>query len=464
MIKIPTVLNAQFDALLTKKKVPQKFHNHYLKWLRYYLDFCQRYRFSESNSESLPNFIGKLKEKGQTDIQQNQANEAIHIYYELIRSKLSTSELPKHLSNPEGAGAAQNSDRAAPLQPKFEIETSKRDSSQNKAAQTGVKGNWRAAYEQLSNEIKVRHYSPKTLKSYSVWVRKLQYFTKSKDTAHLSATDVKEFLTFLAVKQKVSASSQNQAFNALLFFFRHVLHREFGKIDGVVRAKKKPYIPVVLSREEIDVIMANLKYPYDLVVKLLYGCGLRLFECLNLRMQSFNFDFGILTVHDGKGKKDRTVPLPQVILPDIKGHLEKVKALHDKDLDEGYAGAFMFDLIEKKYKNCAREFVWQWFFPAKTLTFVPETSEYRRYHLHERHVQKAIKRAVNKSKIPKRASCHTFRHSFASHLLQANYDIRTIQELLGHSDVRTTMIYTHTIRSQTIKEAKSPLDFEPQDS
>ncbi len=187
MIKIPAALNAQFAVLLTKKKVPQKFHNHYLKWLRYYLDFCQRYRFSESNSESLPDFIQKLKEKGQTNIQQKQANEAIHIYYELIRAKPidDTGELPERQPNPEGVGEAQNSYRAAPLQPKFQIETSKRDSSQNKAAQTGVKGNWRAAYEQLSNEIKVRHYSPKTLKSYSVRVRKLQYFAKSKDTALL---------------------------------------------------------------------------------------------------------------------------------------------------------------------------------------------------------------------------------------------------------------------------------------
>ena len=461
MRKIPSALNVQFKALLVKNKIPPKFHNHYLKWLRYYLDFCHKYGFSEPNPQSLPNFIRKLKEKRQTDVQQKQANEAIHIYYKLIRSKPSNniSELHKHPPKPEGVREAQNSYQAAPLQSKLQIDTSKRDPEQNKVAQTGVRGSWQAAYKQLSNEIKVRHYSPKTLKSYSIWVRQLQYFSKSKDTALLSTTDVKNFLTFLAVKRKVSASSQNQAFNALLFFFRHVLNREFGKIDGVVRAKRKQYIPVVLSREEIDTIMANLKYPYDLVVKLLYGCGLRLFECLNLRIQSFNFDFRILTIHDGKGKKDRTVPLPQIIMPDIKEHLEKVKVLHDKDLDEGYAGAFMFDLIEKKYKNCAREFVWQWFFPAKTLTFVPETSEYRRYHLHERHVQKAIKRAVNKAKICKRATAHTFRHSFASHLLQANYDIRTIQELLGHSDVRTTMIYTHTIKSQTTKEAKSPLDF-----
>ncbi len=166
-----------------------------------------------------------------------------------------------------------------------------------------------------------------------------------------------------------------------------------------------------------------------------------------------------MTVHDGKGKKDRTVPLPDTILPELKAHMKRVQNLHQIDLDANYSGAFLFDMLDKKYKNCAKELVWQWFFSAKTLTLVPETGEYRRYHLHESHVQKAIKRAVGKSNIYKRASCHTFRHSFASHLLQANYDIRTIQELLGHSDVRTTMIYTHTIKSQTVKEAKSPLDF-----
>jgi len=226
-----------------------------------------------------------------------------------------------------------------------------------------------------------------------------------------------------------------------------------------VRAKRKPYIPVVLSRKEIDSIIENLKYPYDLTARLLYGCGLRLFECLSLRVQDLNFDTCILTVHDGKGKKDRTVPLPETILDELKNHLESVIELHQEDLKSGYAGTFLPSQLEKKYKNAAKELSWQWFFPAKTLTFVSDADEYRRYHHHETHVQKAMKRAVGKAKITKRASAHTFRHSFASHLLQANYDIRTIQELLGHSDVRTTMIYTHTIKSQTLKEAKSPLDF-----
>jgi site-specific recombinase XerD len=172
-----------------------------------------------------------------------------------------------------------------------------------------------------------------------------------------------------------------------------------------------------------------------------------------------NFDTGILTVHDEKGRKDRTVPLPETIVPELTIHLADVMDLHQQDLDSKYDGTFLPNSLENKYKNAAKEWVWQFFFPAKTLTLVPEEREMRRYHLHESHVQKAIKRAVNKAKIPKRATAHTFRHSFASHLLQANYDIRTIQELLGHSDVRTTMIYTHTIKSQTIKEAKSPLDF-----
>jgi integron integrase len=214
-----------------------------------------------------------------------------------------------------------------------------------------------------------------------------------------------------------------------------------------------------LSRDEIDTVLSKLTYPYNLVVKLLYGCGLRLFECLNLRVQDFNFDAGILTVHDGKGKKDRTVPLPEKINKELKEHLQRVGNLYERDLKAGFAGVFMMNAIEKKYPNSAKELIWQWFFPAKQLTYVPDRKEYRRYHLHKTHVQKAIRSAVRKARISKRITAHTFRHSFATHLLQANYDIRTIQELLGHSDVRTTMIYTHTIKSVSKKDAKSPLDF-----
>ena len=267
---------------------------------------------------------------------------------------------------------------------------------------------------------------------------------------------MKDFIPFIVTIISFFSEPGSQRFPLL---FRHVLKTEFGEIKDVPRAKRRPYIPVVLSRQEVDAIIAALSPPYDLVAKLLYGCGLRLFEGTKLRVQDFNFDGRILTVHDGKGKKDRTVPMPEKIIPELKAHLESVITLHEKDLESGYAGTFLDNSLGKKYKHAARELGWQWFFPAKTLTFVAEENGYRRYHLHETHVQKALRQAVKKARIIKRASAHTFRHSFASHLLQANYDIRTIQELLGHSDVRTTMIYTHTIKSTTNKEKRSPLDF-----
>ncbi len=192
---------------------------------------------------------------------------------------------------------------------------------------------------------------------------------------------------------------------------------------------------------------------------MLYGCGLRLFECVKLRINNFNLDAGILTIHDGKGKKDRTVPIPQSIMPELSAQFESLKTLHDKDLEVRYAGVFMDNALEKKYPGAPKEFIWQWFFPQQSLTVVDGLKEKRRYHVHEKNVQETLHKAVRKARLTKRVTSHTFRHSFATHLLQANYDIRTIQELLGHSDVRTTMIYTHCVPSRTIKELKSPLDF-----
>jgi integron integrase len=433
MKQIPSHIKILYDVHLNNKTISRSAHSQYLKWLRYYLDFCEKYRLDQFKKENAIHFIKKLKSKKQTDQQQKQAYHAVSLFYEL--------------EGPIG------SERLEPLENKDEKLARKKDNLKL------MNANWVPVYDGLVSEIKLRHYSPRTLKSYRSWVRHLQGYTKSKDYRLLSTADVKDFLTFLAVERNVSASSQNQAFNALLFLFKNVLKKDFGEIKDVPRAKRKPYIPVVLSREEIDTIISNLSYPSDLMVKILYGCGLRLSECINLRVGCINFDTGIITVHDGKGKKDRTVPLPETLIPELKDQLQTVMDLHQQDLDSGYAGTFLPDLLGKKYRNAAKELVWQWLFPGKTLTFVPDEKVLRRYHLHETHLQKAIKMAVNKSRIPKRASAHTFRHSFASHLLQANYDIRTIQELLGHSDVRTTMIYTHTIKSQTLKEAKSPLDF-----
>ncbi len=441
MKTIPQQVLAQFKTGLKRNNIPVDQHTYYKKWLRYYLDFCFKYDHGPKNSESLKYFVYKLREKKQTRQQQKQAYDAVLIYLgingiepEWLKGKIYTSEK----ENPD-LNVREKTSRFETLFP------------DNRKI-------WKFVYTQLSDEIKVRHYSPKTYEAYSKWVYRFQKYIKSKVLDDINVDDVKRFLTFLAVEEHCSASAQNQAFNGLLFFFRNILKKEFGKIDGVVRAKRKPYIPVVLSREEVNLIIEKLRYPYNIIVKLLYGCGLRLAECMNIRVNNINFDAGVLTIHDGKGKKDRTLPLPQTIMPELLSQLEVVRKLHQRDMQDSYDGAFMFDAIEKKSKYISKEFNWQWFFPAKALTHVSEKGENRRAHLHDRHVQKAIKSVVGRLQLTKRATAHTFRHSFASHLLQANYDIRTIQELLGHSDIRTTMIYTHTVKSRTIKETKSPLD------
>jgi integrase len=233
---------------------------------------------------------------------------------------------------------------------------------QKREKATGMSWVW--VYERLQSSIAVRHFSKKMFHAYRSWIRKLQNFTQSKDPASLEMEEVKAFLTALAVEHKVAASSQNQAFNALLFLFRHILEKPFEKVEGVVRAKRKPYIPVVLSRDEVDRIIAHHSDPYDLITKLLYGCGLRLFECMKLRVQDLNLDLRILTVHDGKGQKDRTVPLPVVLLPDLRAQLETATQIHQLDLQAGYAGTFLPTAVERKYKNAAKELVWQMAFSS----------------------------------------------------------------------------------------------------
>ena len=465
MLKLPITLNQQFDNLLLNKTFSDKDRAFYKKWLRFYWDFCHKYQHDVFHSESLPLFLQKLQNKNQSEQQQLQAKLAISLFLKMRTGSEQPLIRDKSVNHPKATLRYSEHDNSQPSVVQNTVQPRSYDQySSNtlpvKPILEDIGASWVFVFDQLVNEIKIRHYSPKTLKAYRGYIRQLQTFTKSKDYQKLSQQDVIDFLTFLAVEKQVSAASQNLAFNALLFLFKHVLKRDFGEIKGVVRAKRKAYIPVVLSRQEIDLIFDHLDDPVDLVAKLLYGCGLRLFECLKLRVQDFNFDAGIVTIHNGKGKKDRTLPIPQSIVPDLQKQLQKVAVIHEADLKAKFSGTFLPDQLDRKYKNAAKEFIWQWFFPAKSLTILSETKEHRRYHIHESVVSKAIKRAVNDARITKRATAHTFRHSFASHLLQANYDIRTIQELLGHSDVRTTMIYTHTIQSRTIKQSKSPLDFD----
>ncbi len=461
MLQIPDQLATKFTIHVSQQGIPPEQHRYYLKWLRYYLDFCHKYHFKEGTDGSLSAFLEKLDQKKQSLQLQQQAKQAVQFYF----SCADFSQQQRDFKNKDNIFQGVNKSPNTKSDNRQDVNAADRLLPQQKETTTKekepkIKGaDWTGVLQELQNSIRVRHYSQATLRTYTGWVRKFQVFAESKDPGLLATEDVKKFLTVLAVEKNVAASTQNQAFNALLFFFRHVLGKEFGKVEGVVRAKRKPYIPVVLSREEIDRIIDRLKMPYSLIISLMYGCGLRISECLSLRVNNFNFDMKVLTIHDGKGKKHRTVPIPDILLTKLKTQLDSVITVHENDCRSGYSGVFLPNQLEVKYKNAAKELVWQWFFPAQQLTFVEKSGEQRRYHVHESLLQKSLRTAVKKAHIPKRVTSHTFRHSFASHLLQANYDIRTIQELMGHSDIRTTMIYTHTVKSTTKKEAKSPLDF-----
>jgi integron integrase len=421
MRKVPQALQDVFYQRLRATKARVGEWPDYLKWLQYYLDFCDKYRFPPRDTDSLQPFLQKLAAKGQSAGQQEQAASSVRLYYEVIRSWM-----------PQEEGVALAEKARAP---------------------------WDECQARLKEEIRLRQYSPKTFRAYATWIRHFQEYLQNKPPLQVTSDDARRFLTHLAVDRRVVASTQNQAFNALLFLYRHILKVDYELGDSVVRARRTRYIPVVLSRAEIDAVLKNLSGAPALAVRLLYGCGLRLAECLNLRVQCFNFDEGVLTIHDGKGRKDRTVPLPKTLFPALQHQMERVKRLHKMDLEAGYAGVFMPGAMDRKWKNAARELPWQWFFPASNLTFVPDANEHRRYRLHETQLQKALHAAVQAAGIAKRVGSHTFRHSFATHLLQANYDIRAVQHLLGHSDIKTTMIYTHTLKTRTIKECASPLDF-----
>ena len=450
----------RYGEVLAARRVPRAQWRNYHKWVRFYLHFCQKYRHHPTEAKSLELFLGKLASKGQTAAQQAQAHCAVDYYAVFLspelRSLRDDNAVAPTAPKDRADGLAARKPQSVIGQPRMMAEHAHVLVQANGSGEQ-TNAAWREAEAKLKDEIRLRHYSPKTLQAYAGWMRKFRDFLVHTHPAELTGADAKRFLADLAIRKQVSAAAQNQAFNALLFLFRHVFTKELGDLSDTPRAKRSKYIPTVLSRQEVERLLAELHEPYALLAMLMYGCGLRLSEAANLRIKDFNFDTRMLSVQFGKGGKSRTVPLPNKIHGDIMRQFEKVKALHQEDLKRGYDGVFLPASFEKKAKSAARELVWQWFFPAQRLTLVAATRDVRRSHVHETDIQRAIKAAARKAGIPKRVSPHTLRHTFATHLLQANYDIRQIQQMLGHSDVRTTMIYTHTITSD-LKPLRSPLD------
>ena len=305
--------------------------------------------------------------------------------------------------------------------------------------------------------MRKKHYSVRTEKSYINWMKRFYYFHKQKNPDDMGENEVNEFLNHLAVEEKVSASTQNQALNSLLFLYKEILKRENFKFANFTRAKKPQRIPVVLSKREVELIFSNLQGVYYLICNLLYGAGLRLNECLSLRVQDIDFDYLQMIVRRGKGDKDRRTILPDKLFEPLKEQLIIRKRIHEKDISQGYGIVNLPDAVSKKYPDAIKEFKWQYVFPAARKYYCDELKQTIRFHLHSSAVQKEFRKALLKSGIDKTAGCHTLRHSFATHLLENGYDIRTVQELLGHQDIKTTMVYTHVMQKKKIG-VKSPLD------
>lgn len=311
--------------------------------------------------------------------------------------------------------------------------------------------------DQVRGKIRLKHYSLRTEQTYVDWIKRYILFHGKHHPRDMGASEVEAFLTHLAVARNVAASTQNQAKSALLFLYKEVLEIDLPWLNNMERAKAPKRLPVVLTRDEVQAVLSRLDGTHWLIASLLYGSGLRIMEGVRLRVKDVELSRREILVRDGKGFKDRVTMLPESLVNPLKAHLQRVKALHDQDLAGGYGAVYLPYALEKKYPNAAREWAWQYVFPSAKLAVDPRTGEMRRHHLQDQAVQRAVKQAVRDSGVSKPATPHTLRHSFATHLLQGGYDIRTVQELLVHSDVSTTMIYTHVL-NRGGRGVTSPLD------
>ncbi len=315
----------------------------------------------------------------------------------------------------------------------------------------------RKLLDQVRDVICMKHYSYRTEESYVAWIRRFILFHNKRHPSEMGAAEIEQFLSHLAVQERVAASTQNQAFSALLFLYREVLRQELDESINSVRAKPSRYLPTVLTKAETHAILDQMSGVPQLVAQLLYGSGLRLTEALQLRVKDLDFAQAQIVVRDAKGNESRVTMLPGCTIEPLQGQLRRIKRLHQQDLERGYGLVQLPYALERKYPNAGREWVWQFVFPSVGIPLDPRSGLRCQHHLHESSVQKAVKQATRAAGIQKRVGCHTFRHSFATHLLQDGYDIRTVQELLGHKDVKTTMIYTHVL-NRGGRGVKSPLD------
>ncbi len=444
-----------YRKALNARKVPHKSHTYYVKHVKSLISFWEGGSLSSLNSDDLIRFL--------TDVSK-------HEKLEDWRFKQIIDAVDILLTDVVSLGWAADFDWQFWLETATAIGPSHvtvyRESTNDALDES--KGSQASRYQnveerhpglihKMSQQLRVRQMSIRTESSYIHWVNRFLSFTKKNDIEDIDEADIQKFLNHLVLKRRVSSSTQSLALSSIIFLFKRVLGREIEDLD-YAKSKRAKKVPVVLSRSEVKSVLAQMEGVTALMAGLMYGAGMRLMECIRLRVKDVDFEYGHITVRDGKGKKDRVVPLPNRYVEELSAHLKSRRQFYDNDVELGYAEVFMPNALAKKYPSQATSWGWQYVFASSRVSTDPRSGKVRRHHLHETMLQRAIRTAAKKSEIVKPVSSHTLRHSFATHLLETGTDIRTVQELLGHSDVSTTMIYTHVLNRPGVLPVQSPAD------
>ena len=418
-----------FKNHLQQHGIPEKSISFYITWVQEYKAYTTEFKPESDNLTGFSNYLTlSCRYK---DWQLKQAVHAVNLYRQFARK---SHKEKMHLKSKEK------------IVHKPAEKTEKKE----------ITKQWNSAIEENRRQLRLMHKSLQTEKTYQRWLKEFLSFCK-KSPLNIDDNDLKKFLTHLAVNRKVAQSTQKQAFNAILFFFRHVLDKRIDSLAGSIMSRRTAKLPIVLTPGEINQVFSNLSGVYLLMSKLIYGSGMRLNECLNLRVKDLDFQRRSILVRSGKGNKDRLTILPESLINELREQLKESKEIFTDDRKNEIAGVMLPSALSRKFQNASKEWPWFWLFPANRLSIDPYSNIVRRYHIYPSSLQKAFKKAVDNSDITKNASIHTLRHSFATTLIENGYDIRTIQELLGHSDLSTTMIYTH-VASKNKLGVKSPFD------
>ncbi|MEW6668757.1 MAG: integron integrase [Thermodesulfobacteriota bacterium] len=435
---------AAYRGCAEEHRVPSDRSGFYVKWVKEFTDFLPGKRLKKRCGKDIQAFLAHLAgREGIADWQVRQAGHALKLLYEVF--------LPQY--SPRKSVSAE-----AAKQPVGGKAIPRAEGFRDRVIPGEVERRFSPVIEGLKTAIRVRHYSYRTEMSYLDWVRRFIAFHHYADPRGLDAAiAVKEYLEYLALKREVSASTQNQALNALVFLYGQALGKPVGEMGEFARAKRPQRLPVVMTKDEVEALLSKMDGVPGLMAGLMYGSGMRLMECVRLRVKDVDFARNEIMVRNGKGQKDRVTMLPKRFVPGLKEHLARVKTVHEQDLAQGTAGVYLWPAFARKYPNAGKEWIWQYVFPAKGMAVDPRSGKVRRHHIDETVVQKAVKEAARRADINKQVGCHSLRHSFATHLLEAGYDIRTVQELLGHANVATTMIYTHVLNRPGLS-VRSPAD------